>query len=126
MQLRIPTTALLAFVLLTTACAAGETGDEAPVPDDATIIRVAHDLRSATTLTVYLTTPRGQQREIGVVRAGGTETFILDEPPIPGSYRLVAQLRDDTTFTSQPFVLVGRDGVEWNPSDDIVSPISRD
>jgi hypothetical protein len=97
-----------------------------PAPDsDAVVIRVAHDIRSASTLTVYLLTPLGSQLRLGPLRPGGYQEFRLDEEPVSGDYQLVAQLPDGRTFTSRSFILIGRDGVEWSPGADIVTAISR-
>ncbi len=97
-----------------------------PAPDDdAVVIRVAHDVRSASTLTLYLFTPLGSQIRLGPLRPGGFQEFRLDEPPVSGDYQLMAQLPDGRTFTSRAFILIGRDGVEWSPGADIITAISN-
>ncbi len=124
MSIRTLSTVALALGLAT-ACAPG-TGGQAPSPSDGvTTISVIHDVRSATSLTVFLVTPTRAERRLGVVRPGSVERFEFTDPPISGQYRLIARLSNGRTYTSREFILLGRDGVEWSPGDNIVSPISR-
>lgn len=131
MSIRTALSASLAFALATTltttACAPGTTQDGDPTPSgDATTITVVHDVRAATTLTVHLITPTGTRQRLGTVRPGEMGQFELGSGPVSGDYQLVAELADGRTFTSRPFILTGREGVEWSPADNIVTPVSGD
>lgn len=116
----------LAALLLLTACGPLAPSGGDPTPDDDVVIRVAHDVRSATTMTIYLFTPLGSQIRLGPLRPGGVEEFRLDEDVTTGQYTLAGQLPDGTTFRSRSFILTGRRGVEWSPGAGTVNAISRD
>lgn len=128
MKIRTSTIAALALTVAAIACGApAASGDGASLPSsEVTAIRVVHDIRAATSLTVHLITPTGQEQRLGLLRPGGTDWFELDGPPLSGDYQLVAQLQDGRTYRSRPFILVGRAGVEWSPGDNIISPVGRE
>lgn len=122
---RFPVALTLAVSILA-GCGPLESSANEPVPDDdAVVIRVAHDVRSANTLTIYLFTPFRSRIRLGPLRPGGFQEFRLGEEPVSGSYRLAAELPDGRVFTSRSFILLGRDGVEWSPGADLLTTLSN-
>jgi hypothetical protein len=103
----------------------GTFGQPGPAPEQppTLAIEVRHDVPIATSLAIYLVEPGGIPRRIGRVPPGAIATFELNEFPVTGDYRLIAETTTGRAAVSLPFSLQHTNGVRWDIDLNRVTPI---
>lgn len=110
---------VVAAAALWAACASGGTeADVGPTGtsqvNGAVTVEVENNLTPSTSVTVLVDDPTEEQRVLGSVNTGITQTFALDTSNLTAGYRLIAEATDGSTIRSDPVDALGSATVTWD------------
>jgi hypothetical protein len=85
-------------------CGLRAAADPVVVPENGVLaIVVQHNVPVAGSISIRLFDPAGAWQHLGTVAPAQTETFVIEDEPSAGTYRLVAETPDGRRATSRPF-----------------------
>lgn len=110
---------VVAAAVLWAACASGGTEadldrSETSQANGAVTVEVENNLTPSTSVTVLVDDPTEEQRVLGSVNTGSTQTFALDTSNLTAGYRLIAEAADGSTIRSDPVDALGSATVTWD------------